>query len=82
MVEPVDKLLNGLHCLLPDGGLVEGGEDFEGREEDVAFIVILAIGFEFEEALGDLDEELVLVVHLLDDLDEVGDEFVADAVVA
>ena len=48
----------------------------------LAFIIIFAVGFEFEEALGYLDEELVLVVHLLDDFDEVGHEFVPDAVVA
>ena len=38
--------------------------------------------FEVEYAFADLDEEVVIVVHLFDDFNEVGDEFVLDAVVA
>jgi hypothetical protein len=62
--------------------LVEGGEDAEGVDEGGEFVGVAAVAFELEYALADFVEEVVVVIHLFDDFDEVGYEFVFDAVVA
>lgn len=51
-------------------------------DQDGEFFIVVAEGLELEEALTDLDEEIVIVVHLFDDFNDVGDELIPDAVVA
>ncbi len=51
-------------------------------DEDGEFFIVVAEGLELEEALTDLDEEIVIIVHLFDDLNDVGDELIPDAIVA
>lgn len=48
--------------------------------QDGDLVVVGAEGLEFEEALRDFDEEIVIVVHLLDDFDNVGDELITDSI--
>lgn len=76
------QLLKRHDGLLPDGGLVEGGEDFEGRNQDVALGRIAAALAQLEQLLGHLHEELVIVVHFVDYFDQVRYEFVPHAVVS
>ncbi len=45
------------------------------------FFIVVAEGLEFEETLTDLDKEIVIIVHLFDDLNDVGDELIPDAIV-
>jgi hypothetical protein len=48
--------------------------------EDGDLLVVGAEGFEFEKALTDLDKEIVVVVHLFDDLNDVGNELISDSI--
>lgn len=50
--------------------------------EDREFFVIEAEGFEFEEAFAYFDEKVVVVVHLLNDFNNVRNEFISDSIVA
>jgi hypothetical protein len=50
-------------------------------DEDGEFFVVVAEGLELKESLTDLDEEIVIVVHLFDDFNDVGDELIPDAIV-
>lgn len=38
--------------------------------------------FQIQEALADLNEEIVVIVHLLDDFDDVGDELISNSIMA
>lgn len=46
------------------------------------FLVVGTEGLELKESLGDLDEEVVIVVHLFNDFDDVGYELIPDSVVS
>ena len=50
--------------------------------QDGEFFIVVAEGLELEEALTDLDEKIIIVVHLFNDLNDVGDELIPDAIVA
>ena len=41
-----------------------------------------AEGLELEETLANFDEEFVVVVHLFDDFDDIGNELISDSVVS
>jgi hypothetical protein len=69
-------------CLVADWGLVERSEDSERIDEGGDFVGVAAEAFEVEDAFADLDEEVVLVIHLFDDFDEVGDELILDPAMA
>ena len=45
------------------------------------FFIVVAEGLEFKKSLTDLDEKIIIVVHLFDDLNDVGDELIPDAIV-
>jgi hypothetical protein len=38
--------------------------------------------FQIQEALADLNEEIIVIVHLLDDFDDVGDELISNSIMA
>ena len=76
LVLSLSQLLETGDCLVPDGRLVERGEYSERVDEGRDLCCGAAIPLEFEDALCYFGKEVVVVVHLLDDLDEVGDELV------
>lgn len=65
-----------------DWGLVQGGQNAEGVDEIGHFFRAIGIFFEFENAICDFEEKVIVVVHLFDDFDEVGDELIPDSVMA
>jgi hypothetical protein len=67
---------------VPDGRLVERGEDSERVDERWDFGRIGAVASKFENALADFHEKLVVVIHLFDYLDQVRDELLFDSIVA
>ena len=78
----IAELLEAGNGFVPDGGLVERGEDSEGVDERGEFGRSGAVVPEFEDALADFHEKLVVVVHLFDYLDQVRDELLFDSIVA
>lgn len=46
------------------------------------FFVVYAERFKLQQTFADFDEEVVIVVHLFDDFDDVGDEFVSNSIMS
>jgi hypothetical protein len=59
--------------------LVKRCENPEGIDEGGELGCVLTVLFEVEDALADFDKELIVVVHLFDDLDKVGNELLLNA---
>lgn len=51
-------------------------------DQDGDLLVIGAEGLEFEKAFTNLDKEIIVVVHLLDDFDDVRNELISDSIMA
>ena len=52
--------------------MIERSKNFEWVDENGNLLVVDAEGLELEETLANFDEEVVVVVHLFDDFDDVG----------
>ena len=75
---PLCQLFEALDRLVPNWRLVKSCENAKGVDKGGYFGGSVGVPFEIEDAFADLDEEVVVIVHLLDDFDEVGDEFFLD----
>lgn len=62
--------------------MIERGKDSEGVNECRYLFRVAADSFEIENAFTNFSEEVVVVVHLFNDFDEVGNELIFDSVVA
>lgn len=51
-------------------------------DEDGKFLIVETEGLEFEKSFADFDEEVVIVVHLFNDFDNVGNELITDSVMS
>ena len=73
------KLLQPLHSLVPHWGLVKRGEYSERVYQCGELKRGFAVLFEFEDALAHIDEKLIVIIHLLDDLDDVRDQLILNS---
>ena len=62
--------------------MIERSKDFEWVDDNGNLFVADAEGLELEETLANFDEEFVVVVHLFDDFDDIGNELISDSVVS
>lgn len=78
----VSELFEAGDGSIPNWGLVEGGQNAEGVDKIGDFFWTIGAFFEFQDSVCYFEEKVIIVIHLFDDFDEVGDEFVPDSIVS
>ena len=76
------QLLKAANGFIPHRGLVETGQNPQRMDDDAQLGIPIAELLQLQKALCDFDQEIVIFVHLLDDLDQIRYDFVPNSGVA